>query len=38
MDLTRFVGLWQEHYEKLRESGRAMLPLIRVYFPAPEEE
>jgi restriction system protein len=38
MDLSRFVGLWQEHYDKLRESGRTMLPLVKIFFLAPDEE
>jgi len=38
MDLNRLIGLWQEHYDKIRESGKALLPLVRVFFLAPPEE
>jgi restriction system protein len=38
MDLERVITLWQEHYELLSQAGRALLPLVRVYFLAPEEE
>lgn len=38
MDLARLIELWQEHYEELREPGRALLPLVNVFFLAPEEE
>jgi restriction system protein len=38
MDLDRLIGLWQEHYDKIRESGKALLPLVRVFFLAPAEE
>ncbi len=38
MDLNRLVTLWQENYEKLRESGKKRLPLVKVFFLAPTEE
>lgn len=38
IDLERFVLLWQQHYERINEEGRAMLPLAPVYFLAPTEE
>lgn len=38
MDLDRLVSLWQQHYEKLSEPGKALLPLVRVHFLAPTEE
>jgi len=38
MDLDRFISLWQDHYKKLRDEGRAMLPLANISFLAPEEE
>lgn len=38
MDLERLITLWQEHYEKLREPGRSLLPLITVHFLAPPDE
>jgi restriction system protein len=38
MDLDRLVSLWQQHYEKISETGKALLPLVKVYFLAPAEE
>jgi restriction system protein len=38
MDLPRLVSLWQEHYPKIGEVGRALLPLRTVHFLAPPEE
>jgi restriction system protein len=38
MDLSRLIGFWQQYYETLRESGKALLPLTRLYFLAPVEE
>jgi len=38
MDLDRLVSLWQQHYEKLSETGKTLLPLVKVYFLAPAEE
>jgi len=38
MDLSRLVTLWQENYDRLRESGKKRLPLVRVFFLAPKEE
>lgn len=35
MDLDRLIHLWQEHYDKLSESGKALLPLVSVFFLAP---
>ncbi|MBI3099376.1 MAG: hypothetical protein HYY93_14215 [Planctomycetes bacterium] len=35
MDLERLIDLWQQHYDRIPESGRAMLPLVRVRFLAP---
>ena len=37
MDLDRLIALWQEHYEKLRESGKQMLPLVGVHFLPAED-
>ncbi len=37
IDRTRFTELWIEHYDKLPESGRRMLPLRPIYFLAPNE-
>jgi len=38
MDLQRVITLWQEHYDKLSQTGKALLPLVRVFFLAPAEE
>ena len=38
MDLDRLIRLWQENYESLREAGKKMIPLVRVYFLSPTEE
>lgn len=38
IDLERFVLLWQQHYSRVNEEGRAMLPLAPIYFLAPIEE
>jgi restriction system protein len=38
MDLDRLITLWQEHYDRLREQGKMLVPLVKVYFLAPPEE
>jgi restriction system protein len=38
MDLQRVISLWQEHYDALSQSGKALLPLVKVFFLAPAEE
>lgn len=38
MDLDRLIMLWQQHYGKVRESAKSLLPLIQVHFLAPPEE
>ncbi len=38
MDLDRLIRLWQEHYDAIRQSGKALLPLVKLYFLAPTEE
>lgn len=38
MDLDRLIGLWQEHYDKISEAGKSLLPLVKVFFLAPAEE
>jgi restriction system protein len=38
MDLARLVSLWQEHYERISEAGKSLLPLVKVFFLAPAEE
>ncbi len=38
MDLNRLIRLWQENYERVREPGKKLLPLVKLYFLAPTEE
>jgi hypothetical protein len=38
MDPERVITLWQEHYDKLNQSGKALLPSVKVFFLAPAEE
>jgi restriction system protein len=38
MDLDRLIRLWQDNYDRLRESGKKLVPLVRVFFLAPTEE
>ena len=38
IDLTRLISHWQEHYENVRQEGKALLPLKKLYFLAPEQE
>lgn len=38
MDLSRIIQLWQQYYDNLRESGKSLLPLVKLYFLAPPEE
>jgi restriction system protein len=38
MNPDRLISLWQEHYEKLTETGKALLPLVKGHFLAPSEE
>ncbi len=38
MDLDRLITLWQQHYDEIREQGKALLPLVKVHFLAPAEE
>ena len=38
MDLDRLIELCQQHYDKLREAGKALLPLVQLFFLAPTEE
>ena len=34
--LERLFDLWVEHYERLPEDGKKLLPLKSVYYLAPE--
>ena len=38
MDLDRLIELWQQHYDKVREPGKVLLPLVQLFFLAPTEE
>ena len=38
MDIDRLIGLWQQYYDNIRESGRLLLPLVKLFFLAPAEE
>ncbi len=38
MDLDRLITLWEKNYDKLRENGKALLPLVKLHFLAPTEE
>lgn len=38
MDLDRLISLWQQHYENINESGKDLLPLVRLHFLRPAEE
>ena len=37
IDLNRFIGLWQEFYNKLKEEDKSLLPLRPIYFLAQTE-
>jgi restriction system protein len=38
IDFERLIDLWEQHYDKIRESGKTLLPLVRLSFLAPAEE
>lgn len=38
MDLARLISLWKQHYDSLREPGKVLLPLVKLYFLAPTQE
>ena len=38
IDLERLVLLWQQHYDRIGEEGRAMLPLAPIYLLSPIED
>ena len=38
MDLDRLIQLWQQHYDQIPEPGKALLPLVKLYFLTPPEE
>ena len=37
IDLNRFISLWQEFYDKLKEEDKSLLPLRPIYFLAQNE-
>jgi len=37
LDARRLFDLWVEHYERIPETQRRLLPLRSVYYLAPEE-
>jgi restriction system protein len=37
IDLSRFINLWQEFYEKLKEEDKSLLPLRPIFFLAQTE-
>ena len=37
IDLSRFINLWQEFYPKLTDEDKARLPLVSIYFLAPQD-
>lgn len=37
IDLERLIELWEEHYDKLKDEDKGLLPLRRISFLAPEE-
>jgi restriction system protein len=36
IDLDRFIALWQEFYPKLNDQDKSLLPLVPIYFYAPQ--
>ena len=38
VDSKRLFDLWTEHYSKIPEEARRLLPIKPVYFLIPEEE
>ena len=32
IDLERFIELWQEFYEKMKDEDKALMPISPVYF------
>jgi restriction system protein len=37
IDLNRFISLWQDFYDKLKEEDKSLLPLRPIYFLAQTE-
>jgi restriction system protein len=38
MDLERLISLWEQHYDRISESGKGLLPLVVVHYLAPPKE
>jgi len=38
MDLDRLISLWQQYYDHIPESGKLLMPFVKLYFLAPPEE
>lgn len=38
LDLTKLINMWEDHYDKLSEEDRALLPLRRIAFIAPSTD
>jgi restriction system protein len=38
MDLSRLISLWQQYYDHIPESGKLLMPFVKLYFLAPPEE
>jgi restriction system protein len=38
IDLTRFISLWQEFYDKLSDEDKSLMPIRPVYFVAPQDQ
>ncbi len=37
IDMTRFINLWQEFYHKLNDEDKSRLPLVPIFFLAPQD-
>jgi restriction system protein len=37
IDLNRFISLWQDFYDKLKEADKSLLPVRPIYFLAQTE-
>lgn len=38
MDMDRLIRLWERHYDHVREAGKVLLHLSKLYFLAPTAE
>ena len=36
IDLNRFINLWQDFYQKLTDEDKSLMPLLPIYFLAPD--